>query len=563
MPVIYDHHGNEIKSPEAPVHGRAIVSVRERYLGYPSQGLTPQGLAHILREADSGDMLRQAELFEEIEEKGGHLASVLQTRRLAISGLEWKFAPFSSDETDKRIADEFTAMWEDLDTSGLLTDMMDAVSKGVSFTALKWRSVNGRFVVVGHEYVHQKHWRYDIDGKRFRLITDEYPMGYLPQFGQVVEHIHRAKSGSPTRAGVMRTCVWMHLFLSFAIKDWVTFSEVYGMPVRIGKYDPSTGKDEREALELAVAMIGSDAAGIISKDTEIELLEAAKASSVDVYQKLIDLCEATQSKAVLGQTLTSGEGQHGTQALGNVHEEVRQDLKKADARAVSKSLRMQLIRPWIVFNYGAEYADRAPKPVPQISDPEDLVAASTVVKTLREAGLRIPITWVQEKFGIPAPQDDEAFLEESVDSKLYEYHLRYGVPTVNEVRGRLGLEPIKGGDVATAEPATAQPNSAQPKTGALAALGAGESVPGRASLLTGTLFADALAESGREGVASEALAKVGQVEAAVRSAGSLEEAKAALAALYGDLPRSDMLRVLEAALTLAELAGVYSAQEGA
>ena len=35
-----------------------------------------------------------------------------------------------------------------------------------------------------------------------------------------------------------------------------------------------------------------------------------------------------KSKAVLGQTLTSGEGQHGTQALGNVHEEVRQDLKK-------------------------------------------------------------------------------------------------------------------------------------------------------------------------------------------------------------------------------------------
>ena len=523
--AIVDQFGNTITNVKPPVRSLATVQVRDKWGLYPANGLTPQRLAHILREADQGDMLQQAELFSQLEERDGHLASIFQTRKLAISGLEWKFAPFSDDAKDKQIAEDFAAVWEELDTDELLLDMMDAVSKGVSFTALSWTLQDGRFTVNSSEWLDQKHWRYDLDDKRFRLMTDEQPLGLLPQFGQAIEHRYKARSGSPTRAGVMRTCVWMYLFKNYSIKDWVTFSEVYGMPVRIGKYDPSTGKEERQALELAIMMIGSDAAGIISKDTEIELLEAAKASSVDVYQKLIELCEATQSKAVLGQTLTSGEGQHGTQALGNVHEEVRQDLKKADARAVSKSLRMQLIRPWIVFNYGAEYADRAPKPVPQISDPEDLVATSTVVVNLYGLGMPIPVPWAQEKFGIPAPQGEEEVL-------------RLAAPTN-----------------------TLPPPQTDDKT-KLTALAAGSPPPGRASLLTGTLFADALAESGREGVASEALAKVGQVEAAVRSAGSLEEAKAALAALYGDLPRSDMLRVLEAALTLAELAGAYSAREG-
>lgn len=531
-PTIYDHRGNEIVKLEPPMRGSPVVTVRDHHRSYPSSGLTPVALAHIYREADGGDMLRQAELFEEIEEKNGHLASVFQTRKLAISGLEWKIRPFSDDATDKRIAAEFEAMWEDLDVPALLIDLMDAVSKGVSFVALNWQAVDGRFNIVGHEYVHQKHWRYDHDKKRFLLVTDEYPMGFLPPFGSAIEHIHKAKSGSPTRAGVMRTCAWMHLFWSYSLKDWVIFSEVYGQPVRIGKYDPSTSKEEREALELAVAMIGSDAAGVISRDTEIELLEAAKASSIDVYKLLVEMCEATQSKAVLGQTLTSSEGQHGTQALGNVHEEVRQDLVKADARAVSKSLRMQLIRPWVVFNYGAEYADRSPKPVPQISEPEDLEATNRVVVSLSGAGLPIGHSWLREKFGIPEPDGKEEVL---------------GVTKPPEDADKDKIPPQGRGE---------------PRPEKLAALTSTAPLPGRASLLTGTLFADALAESAIEGVAGETLAKVQAVVETVRAGAGLDEAKAALAGVYAELPRAEALRVLEAVLTLGELAGRYSVAEG-
>lgn len=530
--AILDQFGKTTASVKPPGRSLSTVQVRDKWGLYPANGLTPQRLAMILRAADEGDMLQQAELFSTMEERDGHLGSIFQTRKLAISGLEWEFAPFSEDAQDKKIAEEFKKVWEELDTDELLLDMMDAVSKGVSFTALNWSASEGGFGVSGSEWIDQKHWRYDLDDKRFFLMTDEQPLGLLPTFGQVIEHRYKARSGSPTRAGVMRTCVWMYLFKNYAVKDWVAFSEVYGQPVRIGKYDPSTSKEEREALELAVAMIGSDAAGVISRDTEIELLEAAKSSSVEVYKMLIDLCEATQSKAVLGQTLTSSEGQNGTQALGNVHENVRQDLVKADARAVAKSLRMQLIRPWTVFNYGAEYADRAPKPVPQISDPEDLDKTSSVVTKLSGGGLRIGTAWVYKKFGIPEPKADE------------------------EILGTAKPEP---GDKGQSD------KDAPPKKEkeALAALSDDLPRPGRAGLLTGTIFADALAESGREGIASEALAKVRQVEAAVRSAGSLEEAKLEVAKIYGTLPRADAMRVLEAALTLAELAGAYSTQEGA
>ena len=45
----------------------AVAQVTDKYSEYPSNGLTPVKLAEIFKEADAGDVLRQMELFEEME----------------------------------------------------------------------------------------------------------------------------------------------------------------------------------------------------------------------------------------------------------------------------------------------------------------------------------------------------------------------------------------------------------------------------------------------------------------------------------------------------------------
>ena len=68
----------------------AAAQVTDKYSEYPSDGLTPVRLAEIFKEADAGDVLRQAELFEEMEEKDPHLFSQLQTRKNAVTGLDYE-----------------------------------------------------------------------------------------------------------------------------------------------------------------------------------------------------------------------------------------------------------------------------------------------------------------------------------------------------------------------------------------------------------------------------------------------------------------------------------------
>ena len=127
-------------SPEMAKSGRPIMAavairdVNDKFSSYPSDGLTPVKLARIFKEADAGDPFRQMELFEEMESKDTHLFSQLQTRKLAVTGLDWEVQPFSQDETDQEIAAFVEEQLKELDGfSDNLMDILDAIGKGISF----------------------------------------------------------------------------------------------------------------------------------------------------------------------------------------------------------------------------------------------------------------------------------------------------------------------------------------------------------------------------------------------------------------------------------------------
>ncbi|MCY9765022.1 DUF935 domain-containing protein, partial [Paenibacillus alvei] len=108
----------------------AVAQVHDKYSTYPSNGLTPVRLAQIFREADAGDVLRQMELFEEMEEKDPHLFSQLQTRKNAVTGLDFEVIPFSDDEWDKQIAEFVKEQIDGLENfEDIMMDLLDAIGK--------------------------------------------------------------------------------------------------------------------------------------------------------------------------------------------------------------------------------------------------------------------------------------------------------------------------------------------------------------------------------------------------------------------------------------------------
>lgn len=410
MADIVDQYGRPIeragKRPDRSM--LAAVPTRQKFNDYPSRGLTPDRLARILRDADDGDVTRQYELFAEMEEKDAHLAAVLGTRKLAVQGLARQIRPSSDDPRAQRAAEVVEDALAEIDLDAVILDLMDAVGKGVSVLEIGW-DTGAVFRPYTIEQVDADLLQWD--GRHLQL-TDGYGANARPlPPNKFMVHAPKLRSGIPSRGGMLRVVTWLYLFKNYTIKDWVTFAEVFAMPLRVGKYEPGSDKGDVEKLQAALAALASDSAAVIPNNAVIEFISKSKADGggADVYERFAEYCDRGISKAILGQTLTTDtSGGTGTRAAGAVHDAVRHDIRNADASAMAQTMRRDLFRPIVGFNLGWDYLEHTPLVELDTSEPEDQAALATTYKTLTaDIGLKVPVSSLYERFRIPEPAEGE------------------------------------------------------------------------------------------------------------------------------------------------------------
>ncbi|MEJ1490080.1 MAG: DUF935 family protein, partial [Candidatus Sedimenticola sp. (ex Thyasira tokunagai)] len=155
---------------------------------------------------------------------------------------------------------------------------------------------------------------------------------------------------------------------------------------------------------------GHNAAGIIPEGMMMEFKEAAKGAS-GPFQSMIEWCEASESKAILGGTLTTSAQSTGMGSnLGDIHNEVRHDLRDADARQVGGTLTRDLVWPMTALNLPGIAPNRSPRFQFETQEPEDIKLMSEALPKLVDIGFRIPASWGHEKLQIPEAEEKEAVL---------------------------------------------------------------------------------------------------------------------------------------------------------
>ncbi|MCP4468994.1 MAG: DUF935 domain-containing protein [Halieaceae bacterium] len=399
---------SEIREPQT-AH---LASLHHEIGNHPSRGLTPSRLASILDTAEQGDIVAQYELFEDMEEKDGHIFAEMGKRRRAVLGLPWDIIPPDNASTaEKNAADALSNLMQGLDDfESVLFDVTDAIGKG--FAALEydgWERNDG--IWLPRDIVHRpQNWFQLIRGSKQELRLRGAMGGEpLQPFGWMV-HEHKAKSGYLERSALFRVLVWPYLFKNYSVGDLAEFLEIYGIPMRVGKYPSGATKEEKLTLLRALAQLGHNAAGIIPNGMELEFLNAADGDPA-AFELMISWCEKTQSKAILGGTLTSqADGKSSTNALGNVHNEVRQELRDADALQIAKTLSHDLVYPIAVLNGIATDWKRCPRFQFITEEPEDMVAYREALPVFVGMGFKIGRQWAQKKVGIPEPEPDEEVL---------------------------------------------------------------------------------------------------------------------------------------------------------
>ena len=401
---------------------------------HPAIGLTPLKVHALLTQAEAGNMNAMLALFEDMEERDLHLLAEMSKRKRTVAKLDWSIkAPKNADANEQKYTEVISELMGIIENfEDIITDSLDAIGKGFSCHELHWVREGNVWLINDMQWHVPQRFIIDPFNQRKLLLAGNGLGDDEPLWENAwLVHTHKAKSGYLVRGGLHRALVWSYVFKNYSVRDLAEFLEIYGLPLRLGTYPAGATDGEKLTLLRAVMEIGHRAAGIIPQGMMIDFKEAAKGSS-DPFMDMIKWCEMSQSKAILGGTLTSqADGKSSTNALGKVHDETRLEIRDSDAKQLASSISRDVIGALMRINYPNVSPRRYPKFAFELAETEDISVMSESLPKLVGIGMKIPAPWAHKKLGIPkAGAEDEVLTVAPVTNPTTQAPLTAQLPAV-------------------------------------------------------------------------------------------------------------------------------------
>ena len=407
--MLLDQYGNPIARVDRGTlretrAGPTLAGVRSPFMYFLPEGIGPGRLAMIMRQADIGNSWEYMQLAEIMEERDPHYVAVLGTRKRQVGQLPISVEPVRDDADHNKQADFLREWLKTGVLQGALFDMGDAIGKGYSVLEIDWDVGPKQIVPRALTWRPQRYFEISQDdGDTVKLREGEGFVDLAPC--KFIVHKHRNKSGLILRSGIARLVAWSWMLKEFGARDWATFVQNYGQPIRIGRYGPDISQEDREVLWTAIANIAGDCAALIPKDSEIEFVEQRNTTEgARLYREKCDWHDQQVSKAVLGQTTTT-DAISGGHAVAKEHRLVQEDIERHDASLYGATLTAQLFAVMIGLNFpGAEDCPQC-----HIGRPDE-VPLSEVVNTISRLapfGLRVRTEDILQRLFMEKPKDGE------------------------------------------------------------------------------------------------------------------------------------------------------------
>lgn len=257
-----------------------------------------------------------------------HLSSIIQTRKINVTSKEFKLTD-SKDEKDEEAQEFFNKTW----FFDFLNYSLDSIFWGTTVIEFgKIDEKNGFKEVnrIPYEYVQPELSLIRRNQNSFEGFN------YLkPPFNKYAIEV-----GNPYDLGLLNNAVPLVIWKKNALGAWSIRSDLFGMPIRVGKTD--TRDDEsREQMIQMLSNMDVAAWAVFDLDDEIQLIESSGSSGYEIYQNLTELTNKELSKLILGQTGTTDEKSF--VGAAEVHERVGNSYTENDINFIKSVINDKLI----------------------------------------------------------------------------------------------------------------------------------------------------------------------------------------------------------------------------
>jgi phage gp29-like protein len=343
------------------------------------------------------DMLFEARVFSE-----------MQKRKLAVIGKEWDIEPASDDTQDVKVADFVKEVFKKFSYDTARQALLSGIITGFKPAEVMWNYSEGDIWIKSLNGGSPRRFAFDLQGN-LRLLTwgNMIEGEALPERKFIIFR-NPSDNNSPFGDALGRALYWPIWFKKNGIKFWAVFLDKFGQPTPWGKYPSGTDGDSQNKLLDSLKAMQTDQAIITPDNVTVELLEAARSSSVDSYDRWEKFWNDAITFIILGQTATT-EGTPGKLGAETERADIRQEIVKADADLLSEPQNNDLI-PWIC-DYNFPGLKKYPKVWVRTDPEEDLKPLAERDRIIvKEIGLPTPKKYFYDTYGIPEPEEGEEII---------------------------------------------------------------------------------------------------------------------------------------------------------
>lgn len=368
--------------------------------------------------AESGRLCDLYQLYELLIANDLRLSGMIQNRNKAVSKLGYDV---QSADTDDEKANEVASFVSDnikrLKWKAYIKGLMDGKSFGVQMHQKYWeKDGNGNIVIKALNPIDKSKYEqanYNSKGLNFgELFISRYGAGTeqlsakrLVDENVITLAIDKDQRSKYDYSGYMRGVARWYCIKLFAIMAWSQYGEKFGIPFFIGKMPEDKYKANSGILKRLLKSVGINRWGVMYDNMSIDTVNPSSANNVDVFDKLINLCNTEIAIGILGQNLTT-DVSGGSFAAAKVHLDVLDNIIEDDAEWITEIVNDQIITPLVAINYPDLPKELYPNYVTQQIKPID---TEREARALGEASRVVPIPtkYVYKKLGIPEPKDNE------------------------------------------------------------------------------------------------------------------------------------------------------------
>lgn len=359
--------------------------------------------------------------------------------------------------------------------------------------------------------------------------------------------------------GLINSLCWLYLDRIHNQRNWARMGEKFSLGVIKGEVPADADLADKVRFQQAISnMSGETSIQLPYTKTGqkfgLEMLQTDSATGWETYLNRKRSIDTDIAVRLLGQNLTTevssgagGGGSGGSRAASKTHDDIRQDILKADEEIWASTIKTQVLTPIVARNWGhiiqamgLNIQDFVPNVRHIIEPAEDKQQDTAAIQALAQA---LPVLSA-------AGADIEALLEK-FDIPLLEGKKRRALPPpggdINERPGTAGwgLDP----DASMIEYAAPETPAKFLSRGHL-----------KGHSLKGQLAIDELTEGLRDGLKKQLAPTVGKLKEILATSSSYAERRKRIVDLYRTWDPTDVREILERSMIAAQMIGRLSSR---